>query len=580
MRVRRAVVLAAGFGSRLWPLTRETPKALLPFEGEPLLLRNLRMLRDWGVREVLVNAHHLGEQVISFAASNPVPGLRLQVSHEPEILGTGGALTKAEWFLDDRPLWVLNADVVAEVDPAPLLRHHGRTRPLATLWMHAGAGPRTVRVRDEHVVDFADPQPGSEGTATFSGLQILDRRVLDFLPVGFASVIDAYRAGMAAGHRVSGVEVPGARWADLGTPEQTVAAHGGRFVHPRARVHPRAVVESGVVQAEAELGPRARVRGAVVAGGTRVHGPVNRLAVPARLALEPELHAVLPAWCDGASADVLAPRGSDREFWRLQRGQQRALLMVAGSARPENARFAGHARFLASRGVDVPEILLARPDLGVVLAEDLGDDELLHAPTPARYRQCVNLMKRLHAVRVPKSLALEPPFTRGYLRWEHDLFIQHFLRREPSPALRNELERLATQLARAPRVLLHRDLQSTNILFHRGRPHLIDFQGMRMGPAMYDLASLLADPYVDLDEETQRALLEQYTDDSTLRRQYAAACAQRLLQALGAFGRLGARPATRRFLDHVPAALRQLRRATRSLAGFPELSAMPERLEG
>ncbi|HPA77990.1 MAG TPA: NTP transferase domain-containing protein, partial [Kiritimatiellia bacterium] len=96
---RRAVVLAAGFGTRLLPLTRIRPKALLPLGGRPMLEHSLRLLASWGVDDVLVNCHWLADQVVDFLRGVRLPGMKISISHEPEILGTGGVLRRAEWFL-------------------------------------------------------------------------------------------------------------------------------------------------------------------------------------------------------------------------------------------------------------------------------------------------------------------------------------------------------------------------------------------------------------------------------------------------------------------------------------------------
>ena len=115
----KAFVLAAGFGTRMLPLSRDLPKPMMPLWGRPLLEHVLLLLRDWGVRDVLVNTHHRPGELIRWAAGRPVAGLRVNFSFEPEILGTGGALRRAAWFLDDRPFWLINADVAADLDPSP-----------------------------------------------------------------------------------------------------------------------------------------------------------------------------------------------------------------------------------------------------------------------------------------------------------------------------------------------------------------------------------------------------------------------------------------------------------------------------
>ena len=186
------------------------------------------------------------------------------------------------------------------------------------------------------------------------------------------------------------------------------------------------------------------------------------------------------------------------------------------------------------------------------------------------------------------GLALEPAFGPEVFGYEHDLFLQRYLAGylgRPAAEVRRaarELRAVAARLAAAPPMLLHRDLQSANILFHRGRPHFIDFQGMRFGPAMYDLASLLCDPYVELPDGVRPALLARYAArrpaaGSELELFWPAAV-QRLCQALGAYARLGALPGAQRFLAHIPPAVARLREAVaRSGLRLPTLAALRSR---
>ncbi|MBU1910142.1 MAG: phosphotransferase, partial [Verrucomicrobia bacterium] len=138
------------------------------------------------------------------------------------------------------------------------------------------------------------------------------------------------------------------------------------------------------------------------------------------------------------------------------------------------------------------------------------------------------------------------------------------------------------RLNRAPAVLLHRDLQSSNILLRAGRPVFIDFQGMRFGPAAYDLASLLCDPYVELPPALQDELLEYYTarrpKDLSAPSLFWPAAVERLVQALGAFGRLSVQPGLGTFAEFIPPALRLLRRALERIEPLPVLMALTDRL--
>ena len=197
---RKAVILAAGLGTRLRPLTAATPKPLLPLWGTPLLDHTMALLRGWGVNDVLLNLHHGADAILRHLRRTVHPGLRVTLSFEPAILGTGGALRRAEWFLGDAPFWLVNADVAADLEPAPLLRAAARPRTLAALWLTDRAGPRTVELRRGRIASFRSPIAGQPGTYTFCGLHLLSPRILRFLPpAGFATIVGAYEAAVRAG---------------------------------------------------------------------------------------------------------------------------------------------------------------------------------------------------------------------------------------------------------------------------------------------------------------------------------------------------------------------------------------------
>ena len=596
---RKALVLAAGFGTRMLPLTRDTPKPLLPIWNVPNLERVLAMLRGWGVRDVLINLHHRADRLFDHVRNRNPDGLRIALSYEPEILGTGGALRKAEWFFaGSDPVWVLNADVVAEVDPRPLLRAYRAERTIAVAWLHGSRGPRTVELERGRIVSFRSKRPGTPGTYTFCGLQLVNPKLLDraaqFLPAEpvFGSVVNAYERAQAAGWTVAGVDVPGSYWADVGTPAQYLACHreragGGDFVaiDPTAQVHARARVRNSVVGAGAVLGPRARVTDAVVARDARVNGVVSYLALPADQALTPAECALLqgygwpPAAC---TALPFGPRGSARTFTRVARGSRTALLVHYDPARQENTWYVTHARFLRRLGLPVPQVLADDPRGCVSMLEDLGDrsvESCLGAMSEARveqlYRSILEVVVRLHeaggrAARLAR-LPLMPPFRPTLYRWERAYFAEHMLEKRcglsvrESAVIQRELAAVGRALNRAPRVLVHRDLQSSNILLRGGRPWLIDFQGMRYGPAVYDLASLLCDPYVQLSPALRGRLVDYYAGLSAtpvlVRRLFWHGAVQRLAQALGAYARLGAQPGTQAFARHIPAALRMMQEA-------------------
>ena len=169
-----------------------------------------------------------------WARRRPPRGPRLTFSYEPEILGTGGALRQAAWFFDAQPFWLVNADTACDLDPEPLRETFARRRPLAAVWLHPDRGPRTVEMRRGRLTGFRSSRPGTAGTYTFCGLHLLAPRILEYLPpAGFASIIAAYERAGAAGECVAGVCLPGAYWADIGTPGAYIAAHAETAVFQR-----------------------------------------------------------------------------------------------------------------------------------------------------------------------------------------------------------------------------------------------------------------------------------------------------------------------------------------------------------
>ena len=623
-RPTQAIVLAAGFGTRLLPLTLSRPKPLMPVWGKPVLRHVLELLRDWGVSDVLINLHHGAGAILDHVRLNPISGLRCSFSFEPEILGTGGALPKAAWFVDARqPFWIMNADVLGDLAPEPLLQAFSTRQAIAALWLHPDRGPRTVETREGLITTFRSAEPAAPGTATFCGLQLVSPRLLKFLPPsGFVTLVDAYEAAQKQGERVAGVTVEGAYWSDIGTPDDYRAAHretldralrgerGSRFAPPRpparragltgfvgagtgSRIAPGARVHDSVLWEGVSLRRSAHIVNAIVGDGLTVSGHVTHMALRTDRLDDAPLHEVLAAlgWrADATTVLPLPPRGSARTFTRLVSGAKRAILIRYSLERPENGLYAGHAAFLRRHGLRVPRVLLNLPESHLCVMEDVGEISLqdrVPASSASRlvamYSDVLTDVIALHgrATRAARraTLSLCEPFTRHLYEWEQTLFCEQFLARHlrPTPAqeasIRRELRRVVPALLRTPQTLVHRDLQSSNILLRRGGLALIDFQGMRFGAPAYDLASLLCDPYVQLPANVRETLLGRYVAQApggaSTAETFWPAAVERLAQALGAYGRLGAKPETRSFLRYIPPAVNELRDAAARAGGLP-----------
>ena len=223
----KAAVLAAGLGTRLKPLTDICPKPLWPVLNRPLLGVVLVQLETAGCFQVAVNTHHLADQVHNFLRSEPWSFL-LSVSHEPEILGTGGGLRQLGEVLREGPFLAINADILTDLDLAEVYRAH-RPEAVSTLVLHDCPAYNNVWVAGDEVVSIGTPPPGGAADAiplAYTGVQVVGREMLAYIPAqGPADLVQAWREAIAAGERLACLTVSGHFWQDLGTPENYLAAH-------------------------------------------------------------------------------------------------------------------------------------------------------------------------------------------------------------------------------------------------------------------------------------------------------------------------------------------------------------------
>ncbi|OPY73483.1 MAG: Phosphotransferase enzyme family protein [Syntrophorhabdus sp. PtaU1.Bin002] len=293
----------------------------------------------------------------------------------------------------------------------------------------------------------------------------------------------------------------------------------------------------------------------------------------------------------------LAGRGSDRSFFRLTWSHAgSAILVHYDPHRIENTYYGDLTIFLDAIHIPVPRLIGHDRMKCLMLMEDLGDTDLWalkSAPWETRrdlYRKTLTTVHRLHSFPERDFPAEQVKLMEGFgpnlYQWERQYFIDHFVGGvcgiSLGPSHRQELEgelaALAERLAETGRSLVHRDLQSQNVMIRKGEPFLIDFQGMRFGSPFYDLGSLLCDPYVAFLEDERDELLsfcygfwKEKLDWTVFRNCFWEASVQRLMQALGAYGFLGREKGLKSFLHHIPAGLRNLLDAVSRTTSLPRL---------
>jgi mannose-1-phosphate guanylyltransferase len=232
----RAMVLAAGLGTRLRPLTDDRPKALVEVGGRTLLEITLSRLRVYGIHDVIVNAHHFADKVISFLAEHENFGMHIEVSREDMLLDTGGGLKKASWFFLEQsgpagaePFLLHNVDVVSTIDLQRMVQFHRDNKALATLAVqHRDSSRRLVfdehhqlcgrRASREAKPEIVRTAPDTDALA-FSGIHVISPRLLTLMKEeGIFSIIDTYLRLAGIGEKILAFCTDDYYWRDLGKP--------------------------------------------------------------------------------------------------------------------------------------------------------------------------------------------------------------------------------------------------------------------------------------------------------------------------------------------------------------------------
>ena len=232
----KAMVLAAGQGTRLRPITDGMPKALVPVAGRPMIEFGLLLLRHYGVRDIVINLHHFGTQIENHLGDGKRFDVNINYSNEPELLDTGGGLLKAKAFLQEDSFIVINTDALIDVNLAEVLEYHRQKNAVATLVLRPdadadrygsidiGADGRICRFLEHR---SNEPPVGAVRRLMFTGVQILEPRIFDFMDGGglkkFSTTRETYPRMLGASEKLYGYCFEGF-WQDLGTKERIAEA--------------------------------------------------------------------------------------------------------------------------------------------------------------------------------------------------------------------------------------------------------------------------------------------------------------------------------------------------------------------
>ena len=229
----KAMIFAAGLGTRLKPFTDKHPKALAPVNGKPLLQRNIEYLKQFGIKDIIVNVHHFADQIISFIEQNKQFGINISISHEvEEPLETGGGLKKAGWFFEDskHPFVVCNADILTDLDLPKMYAYHQKKKGLATLAVTHRKTSRNFLFNDDNLlVGWENNKTGEQRISrasivtypgAFTTVHVIEPRMIPLIPqTGKFSIIDTYLE-LAKTNDIYVYDHTGDVVVDVGKPEQ------------------------------------------------------------------------------------------------------------------------------------------------------------------------------------------------------------------------------------------------------------------------------------------------------------------------------------------------------------------------
>lgn len=554
------MILAAGLGTRLAPFTDHTPKPLFTINQRPVLDHTIARLIDAGCDLIIINTHHL-HQLIADHVCRTAYNIDVCIRHEPEILGTGGAIANIANVWDSGPLMVVNGDIVCDIDLSRVMSFHQKNHCPVTMVMHDHPSFNIVSVDDDDTVVSFDRDPPllrPVRKLAFTGIHVLEPEVLTHLPPkGFANIIDAYRRMLIDGRPIKAMVVRDHYWNDIGTPQRYRSA---AFDHMAPAAY------------EAAFGKK-----------------------------------------PGCPVDIrpLHGDGSDRQWFRLAWEQDRMILAdhhIRNGPPPQEAdAYVAIGRHLRRLGVPAPRIFLADTFSGLVFVEDLGDQHLqAHVQNKSDavrsifYRRIIDhwttmAMEGKNGFN-PAWTYQTPSYDRELIlekeaRYFTEAFLQAYLGWETSfEDLADEFGRLADgALVYAVTGFIHRDFQSRNIMINGDRIGFIDFQGGRLGPVQYDLAALLIDPYTALSNDLQEQLLgyavaklsQRYgIEAERFLKGYAFCAVTRNLQMLGAFAYLSQVKDKSDFKAYIPLAVQRLRKNLNKIpaTALPRLKAVAEKL--
>ena len=221
----KAMILAAGLGTRLRPLTDNRPKALMPVANKPIIGRNIDYLKGYGIEKLVVNAHHNYQQIVDYLGNGEAFELTIDVRVEPEILGTGGGIKNTADFWDNEPFIVINSDILTDINLEHAFAYHVKSGGLATLILHDCEPYNQIELDSNRNITHISKR-SQKGRLAFTGIHIMEPELLSHIPdKRFSDIIDCYLKLIHSGKPIGAYLSEKHYWRDIGSVDSYIKAN-------------------------------------------------------------------------------------------------------------------------------------------------------------------------------------------------------------------------------------------------------------------------------------------------------------------------------------------------------------------